>query len=332
MMPSRKRDRTRAVSAIDSPRPSWMSWVLQKQGMAAELEHADFKRDAGPGRGFGEDHAQGLAGQQRMGDAGFGLGFELVGQIEQLEEFIGGQVVDADQVFHAAVDLLEDVLQDGDKRSDLGFSAESAAAAGGGPNRRPNRPGSPCPAAGLDCGGAWAGAARCRSSGRCRGLRGSAAALAASCAGLPAAARRGRGSFGSVRPASYSSRTARAAAQASGLPPNVLPWSPGAKPDGCFLIGDDGADRHAAGQPFGQRHDIRLDAVKLAGQEMPGPAHAGLDLVDDQAGAGLAAELLQPAWHKPESAGRMPLSPWISSRSTAQVSSVDRGPQGIRHR
>ena len=40
-----------------------------------------------------------------------------------------------------------------------------------------------------------------------------------------------------------------------------------------------GADGQAVGQGLGQGHDIRRDAVMLVGEELSGPADAGLDLV-----------------------------------------------------
>ena len=51
---------------------------------------------------------------------------------------------------------------------------------------------------------------------------------------------------------------------------------------------DHGADRQPAGQPLGQREDVRADAllgVRMVSQPVPRSADAGLDLVQDQQGA-----------------------------------------------
>src|SRR5262245_43089876 len=64
---------------------------------------------------------------------------------------------------------------------------------------------------------------------------------------------------------------------------------------GDILARQHGADRHAVGKRFRERHDVRLDPVVLIGPEPPGPRDAGLDLVDDEERARLVAELAQPA-------------------------------------
>ncbi len=50
------------------------------------------------------------------------------------------------------------------------------------------------------------------------------------------------------------------------------------------------AKRHAAGQRLGDRDEIRLDAGMLDGEERPGAAEAGLDLVGDQHDAVLVGD------------------------------------------
>ncbi len=47
-----------------------------------------------------------------------------------------------------------------------------------------------------------------------------------------------------------------------------------------------------ASQPLGDGHDVRLDAVMLAGEEGPGAPHARLHLVQDEQDAVLLAEFL----------------------------------------
>ena len=76
----------------------------------------------------------------------------------------------------------------------------------------------------------------------------------------------------------------------SGLPPNVLPWSPGAKPEAVSSLASTAPIGTPPARPLARVTMSGLDAVKLAGQKMAGPAHAGLDFIDDQPGAGLAAE------------------------------------------
>ena len=56
-----------------------------------------------------------------------------------------------------------------------------------------------------------------------------------------------------------------------------------------------GAERKAAAEPLGQRHDVGRDAGPLVGEQLAGAAHAGLHLVEDQQQAVLVAELAQRA-------------------------------------
>ena len=59
---------------------------------------------------------------------------------------------------------------------------------------------------------------------------------------------------------------------------------------------EQGRQRHAAADAFAERHDVGLDAGVLVVEQLSGPAHAGLDLVDDQQQAvllGQRAQLLQ---------------------------------------
>ena len=71
------------------------------------------------------------------------------------------------------------------------------------------------------------------------------------------------------------------AAQTSGLPAKVEPWSPGTK-TAARLLGQAGADGQAPGEALGQGHDVRLDAVAFVGPQGPGAAHAALHFVQDQ--------------------------------------------------
>ena len=47
-------------------------------------------------------------------------------------------------------------------------------------------------------------------------------------------------------------------------------------------LGDHGAASDAAGQGFGERHDIGLHIPMLVGEPPPGPTHAGLDFIEDE--------------------------------------------------
>jgi len=70
--------------------------------MAAELVHADLKRDPGPGGGLGKDQAQGFALEDRVRPASFDISFERVGQIKQIEDFLGGGIIQTDEMLHGA--------------------------------------------------------------------------------------------------------------------------------------------------------------------------------------------------------------------------------------
>ena len=78
------------------------------------------------------------------------------------------------------------------------------------------------------------------------------------------------------------SSTASAAAQATGLPPKVVPCWPGCSSVAAVAEGEAGADRQAAAEPLGQRQDVGLDARRLVGEPRAGAADAGLHLVEHQ--------------------------------------------------
>ena len=58
-----------------------------------------------------------------------------------------------------------------------------------------------------------------------------------------------------------------------------------------FFDGDDGAEREAATDALGQRHDVGRHAVLLIGEQVARAAHARLHLVEDQHEAVLVAQL-----------------------------------------
>ena len=66
--------------------------------------------------------------------------------------------------------------------------------------------------------------------------------------------------------ASMVSRTARAAAHDTGLPPKVEPWSPGAKSEPAGPSADAGADGEAAAETLGQRDDVGTHALRRRGE------------------------------------------------------------------
>ena len=55
-----------------------------------------------------------------------------------------------------------------------------------------------------------------------------------------------------------------------------------------------GADREAAAERLGDRHDVGRDAVPFMSEELAGPAHAALHLVIDEEQAELVGDLAQP--------------------------------------
>ena len=81
-----------------------------------------------------------------------------------------------------------------------------------------------------------------------------------------------------------------------------------------------GAERKAAADALGDRHDIRRDADLLIGKEPAGAAHAGLHFVEHQQQTVLVAQLAQAAQKLRLRATRMPPSPWIGSTRIAAVS------------
>ena len=114
------------------------------------------------------------------------------------------------------------------------------------------------------------------------------------------------------------SSTARAAAQATGLPPNVEPWSP--LRARCPLAeADAGADRQAAAEALGEREDVGEDALGLVGEPRAGAADAALDLVEHQQRARRVAGLPGGA-QVAVRGGTTPPSPSVGSRKTAATS------------
>ena len=66
--------------------------VGQEQRLTAELIHTGFEGNAGTGGGLLEDHAEALALQMAMGNIMLLFIFELICQIEQADDLLGGAV------------------------------------------------------------------------------------------------------------------------------------------------------------------------------------------------------------------------------------------------
>ena len=90
---------------------------------------------------------------------------------------------------------------------------------------------------------------------------------------------------------SIASTTAQAAAHATGLPPNVEPWSPGPIASATPVADEQRADRQPVPEPLRERHEVGLDAELLVGEERPGAAEPRLDLVEDEERADLPCDL-----------------------------------------
>ena len=66
--------------------------VGQVDGVAPQLVDAGLKGDPGAGGTLLKDHGQGLAGQEGVLDARLSHGLELVGGVQNLQNFFAGQV------------------------------------------------------------------------------------------------------------------------------------------------------------------------------------------------------------------------------------------------
>ena len=66
--------------------------VGQEQRLTAQLVHTGFEGNAGTGGGLLEDHAEALALQMAMGNIMLLFIFELICQIEQADDLLGGAV------------------------------------------------------------------------------------------------------------------------------------------------------------------------------------------------------------------------------------------------
>ena len=64
----------------------------EEQGHAPQLIHAHLKGDPGPGGRFLKDHPQGLALEMMMGNAVFLLVFQLIRQVQNVDDLLAGKV------------------------------------------------------------------------------------------------------------------------------------------------------------------------------------------------------------------------------------------------
>ena len=60
--------------------------------MPPQLIHAHLKGDPGPGGGFLKDHPQGLALEMGVGNAVFLLVFQLIRQVQDIDDLLAGKV------------------------------------------------------------------------------------------------------------------------------------------------------------------------------------------------------------------------------------------------
>ena len=68
---------------------------------------------------------------------------------------------------------------------------------------------------------------------------------------------------------------------ASGLPPNVVPWTPVVLPFAALAV-KACPDGKPAADALGDRHDVRRDAGPFIGEQPAGAADAALDLVEEK--------------------------------------------------
>ena len=116
--------------------------------------------------------------------------------------------------------------------------------------------------------------------------------------------------------------TRRPIAHASGLPPNVLPCSPGLEDAEHVLVGDDRGHRHdPAAERLAEDEHVGPDALVLARERRPGAAEARLDLVGDEQHAALGAELAGRGAGSPRAGRRRRPRPGSARRGTPTVSS-----------
>ena len=86
---------------------------------------------------------------------------------------------------------------------------------------------------------------------------------------------------------------ARAAAQATGLPPYVEPWAPGPQASSRSARATIAPSGMPGRDALGGEQDVRLDAPVLDRPHLAGPPGARLDLVGDEQDAVLVADLAQ---------------------------------------
>ena len=142
--------------------------------------------------------------------------------------------------------------------------------------------------------------------------------------GRRAAARRSRGRSRAARRRS-SSHTATAAAQTTGLPPKVEPWSPGSNAPAASSA----TSSAPIGRPFasalGERDEIRLDAELLEREERAVRPDARLHLVEAEHARRARARRATNSG----SSGMTPPSPSTGSSRTSPMSSPTRRVQRV---
>ena len=144
------------------------------------------------------------------------------------------------------------------------------------------------PRRGLHCGRLAVAERRAQATGRARARRRTASPPAALSASRQVAPSRvtcsSRPSFSMV------SSTARAAAQLTGLPPKVEPWSPFCRASAVSPVARQAPIGRPPPSPFASGDDVGNDAFVLVPEPPAGAADAGLDLVEDEQRAGRVAQ------------------------------------------
>ena len=79
---------------------------VEVMGQAAQLVHTHLKAGAGAGAGLCKNQRQAFARQQGVGAARLSVGLQLVGHIQDVKQFLPGQVAHFQQVLHGASSFL----------------------------------------------------------------------------------------------------------------------------------------------------------------------------------------------------------------------------------
>ena len=120
------------------------------------------------------------------------------------------------------------------------------------------------------------------------------------------------------------SRTASAAAQATGLPPKVVPWLPGWSRCAASPEAEAGTDRDAAAEALGQGDDVGRTGSPRPGRWANQAPVRPMPVCTSSSHSSAPWSSAIRAGGREVAAGgtTTPASPWIGSSTTAAVSSV----------